>query len=168
MGTQVGAFMSGANLKLVPDTSGIVETAGSFVDYANVKQSNLPSATYGSLVGKFTQQAALSTTDATPTVIISIPVPVDYGIMASILVVGKKVDAADTTGVRILAAASNNGGTTAETAAENVVIFETNASTACVSAANDTTDTYEVTVTGIAAENWRWFCHVDYIQVQAT
>lgn len=160
--------MSGANLKLGVGSGGQILTEGTFLDNLNCRQQVLPSATYGSSVGKFSQQAALSTTDATATVIISIPVPVDYAIMAHILVVGKKVDAADTTGVRICAAASNNGGTTAETAAENVVIFETNASTACVSAANDTTDTYEVTVTGIAAENWRWFCHVDYVQVQAT
>lgn len=168
MSTEFGAFMSGANLVLRPDTanSGVVirESAENF---SMVKShSGWGSSMYKARTG------VVRTTNATATTcVVSDVVPASNCIMFRGIVAGKKDGAtADGTGSFFSGAATRNGsGNLTAVAAATVTTIENSAGTPAVTILYNTTlQQVEVQVAGIAAENHVWIAMIEWVVIDGT
>jgi len=109
------------------------------------------------------------TTNATPTALtldnVSSKLSIGSGSVCAIdvHVIGVKSDGSAVAEYRRRVRIKNVGGTTSLVGSVETVgtDYEDNASTDVTVTANDTTDILEITVTGIAAETWRWYFLVE-------
>lgn len=108
----------------------------------------------------------LSTTDATVTKIIEIPVASGDSIHGIALIGGKQDNQSDASHALYVFSATNAAGTTAVKGTSTITIVESDAATNFTIAADDTNDDIELRVTGIAAENWLWAGHCFYFNVR--
>ncbi|TXH14434.1 MAG: hypothetical protein E6R03_09225 [Hyphomicrobiaceae bacterium] len=112
--------------------------------------------------------AAVTTTDATVTVIASIPVAQLEGCTVEALVTGFKSDF--TAGIfRHLACGfrrASAGNVTAIGAASGADVEDSAGTPAVTIAANTTAQTVELRVTGIVAETYKWEAHISYTKVR--
>ena len=179
MTAEIGAFVNGKSLILnatgdvviSPDSGALImDGVTSVTNGSSLITDQQRIKTHSGYAGSTWVQKtfAVSTTGSTATAIATIAIPADYAISLRALVVGKKASAADTATYHVIGSASNNGGTTAETAAEDVTALETNMSTDCTVVIDDTADTIILKVTGIAMENWAWVAAVEYVMVKTS
>lgn len=160
MATQYGAFLAGLNLVLRALSGGriIVENA-----FSQILLQTHNSSAASQVIKKSLEP--ITTADATATVITSVPVALGSAVGGKVTIIGKKTGAADSYVGTYQFAGVNNGGTTAEIAAESAMgtVQENSAGTPAVTVvANDTTDTLEIKVAGIAAESWKWTGVIEY------
>ena len=161
MANEFGAFLSGGNLILRPNTTA---NANAKVCLENNAQERQTIKTHNGYTnsGMVNETYVVSTTDNTATVIASIPAPVGYACSARFPVMGIQDDATDAVCYTGIGCCTNNAGTTAMKGTALYQVVESNASADCAFNANDTSDTLEIKVTGITAENWAWQCQVQY------
>lgn len=158
MSVQFGAFLAGLNLILRPLVGGkvIIENPISLLS-VNTHRSALPGNLFIETI------EPIVTANATATILRSISCAVNQVVIGEAYVLGKRSATADAIVSRVFFGVSNNAGTTAALAAANVTSLENSAGTPALTApANDTTDTVDITVAGIAAENWTWSGYVHY------
>ena len=121
----------------------------------------------GSLNGGYVRFGrSVQTTDATATVLLSIPLAEGEAVSGRAIITGSQDDETDALGAVVEFAArraSAGNVTLVGTAARN--ILESTANTDITVAANTTDQVFEIRVTGIAAENWRWEGFVDFVKV---
>lgn len=118
----------------------------------------------------FEQTVAVTTTDATATNILSVACPISTTLGVWVQIVGKKVGAnADGIVSQKFQAVTNNAGTVAVVGTTGGSDVENASGTPAVTiVANNTADTIEVKVTGIAAETWAWAGVVRWMQVTSS
>ncbi len=118
----------------------------------------------------FEQTVSLTTTDATATVIFTKACPVSTTLGVWVQIIGKKVGAnADGIVSQKFQAVTNNAGTVAVVGTTGGSDVENASGTPAVTiVANDTADTIEVKVAGIAAETWAWVGVVRVMQVTSS
>lgn len=159
MAVQYGVFLAGLNaiVRALPGGKVIMESAfGSPVLF-----SNHVSAVASALIKRTIEVAV--TSDATATVVLSIPVAVGTVVGGTVTVIGKRAGAVDAIVSKSVFSAVNNGGTTAVLAtAINQVVENSAGAPALTVVANDTTDTVNVTVAGIAGQSYTWCGFVEY------
>lgn len=118
--------------------------------------------------GTVHMNAAVTTTDATVTVIASIPVAQLEGCAVEALVTGYRADFA--AGIfRHLACGfrrATAGNVTALGAATGADVEDSAGTPAVTIAANTTAQTIELRVAGIAAETYKWEAHVSYTKIR--
>lgn len=113
------------------------------------------------------------TTDATPTELFldgsaaRFAIPSGNTVSAIINVAGTQDDGTDHSHFVRKVSISNVGGTTALVGAVSTIgtDVETNAATALAITADDANDSITITVTGIAAENWKWCATLDSVEI---
>jgi len=160
MTQQLGCFASGINYILRAATNGRMLLDSAF-NRLLVKTHNGSSAVAGNLVIETFEP--IVTTDATATVIKAIPVPLNTVVHGIVRIVGKKTGAADSITSESIFGFVNNGGTTAALATATNRPLENSAGTPALTVvANNTNDTFDVTVAGIVAESWTWTGFIEY------
>lgn len=108
-----------------------------------------------------------TTTDATATVLRRIPVAELEGVMVRVHVVGKKADATAVchvhqwAGFRRAAA----GNVTLVGALQGTTLEDHAGTPAIALSANTTAQSVDLSVTGIAAETWKWEARVEYTKI---
>lgn len=168
MSVEFGAFMSGANLVLRPDTasSGIVIRESA----ENVQQVKTH-AGWGSSQYK-SKTNVVRTTNATVTVgIASDVVPASSAIMFRGMIVSKRDGAtADGLATFFSGGASRNGtGNLTAIAAGTVTTIENSSGAPAVTLVYNTTNqTVDISVAGILAENHVWLCFLETIVIDGT
>lgn len=142
-----GATSGGVLCIAIGNAQGLVPTGRACLSIANAIFSN-----------------RASTTDATPTEGISIPVLQDTAMNFTIMAVGMEDPAGDTHTATIRGAIKNVGGTVTLVGTPDEIVFEdVGAATWSVAAtADDTGDALSVEVTGEAAHNIEWKIRVDW------
>lgn len=138
--------------------------------YSVVKRGQAIQGTYGSYNGGFVREVPtkIGTTDATVTVIASIPLAELEAVMVRALVVGIKGDATAANGIHMTgvfrrAAAGN---VTQVGATAGTIVEDDGGTPAIAFNANTTAQTVEVRVTGIAATTYRWECVLERIKIK--
>lgn len=163
MAIEVGAFYDGANVNLVPSTTGNVLMAGrGFGETLQKKHTGYTGSEFHE------STFSLTTTDATVTPICSIPVPSGYAVTVRALICGAQSDDTDAAGATAVGTAINAAGTTALKGTPLYQIVESDASTNITITADDTTDTIRVNITGIAAQTWAWVAKVEWVAVDTS
>lgn len=114
------------------------------------------------------ESAAVTTSDATVTVIASIAVPSGYAVAVKAFVLGIQSDDSDATTATAVGCAVNNAGTTALKGTPLYQIVESDVNTNVTITADDTTDTIRVNVTGVAAQTWAWVCHYEWFALNTS
>ena len=169
MAIEFGAFMSGPNLVLRPDTanSGLVVR-----ESAENLQAIKTHAGWGSLSQFKTVTGVVRTTNATATTVVSSDVvPASSCIFFRGCVAGKRDGAtADGTGSFFSGAATRNGtGNLTAVAAATVTTIENSAGTPAVTISyNTTTQRVDVQVAGIASENHVWLAAIEFLIIDGT
>lgn len=103
----------------------------------------------------------VTTTDATATVIYSIPVAVGEAVQVSGFLLGRKSDATAAIGCNFSGEARRqSAGNVTVVGTPLATIRESTANTDVTWVANTTDQTLELKVTGIAAETWVWEAHI--------
>ena len=165
MADEFGAYLAGPNLVLRPDTDagGLILTGSAPADSAAIK-------THAGYTGSTSikKSFAVSTVDATVTVIASIAVPSNYAVAINALVLGKQDDETDAIAATAVGCAVNAAGTTALKGTPLYQVVESAAGTDVTITADDATDTIRVNVTGVATQNWAWVCTVEYMFVDTS
>ena len=160
MSQQFGIFLAGVNAVLRALTGGKI-VLESPLSQVLVKTHNGASTVAGPLT--VITLEPIVTTDATATVIRAIPVALNTVVHGVVRIIGKKTGAADSIISESIFGFVNNGGTTAALAAATNRALENSAGTPAVTVpANNTNDTFDITVAGIAAETWTWSGYVEY------
>lgn len=158
MSSQFGFFLAGVNGVLRALTGGRIILDSPFSrllikTHNNSAPGNVTIETIESVV----------TADATATVVKAIPVALSSVVHGVVRIVGKKTGAADSIISESIFGFVNNGGTTAAIAAATNRALENSAGTPALTVvANNTNDTLDVTVAGIAAESWTWAGYIEY------
>lgn len=118
----------------------------------------------------YEKTVAITTTDATATVIFTKAVPLSSTLGVWVQAIGKKVGAnADGIVSNKFQAVTNNAATVAVVGTTGGSDVENSSGTPAVTiVANDTTDAIEVKVTGIAAETWAWVAKITVAQVTSS
>lgn len=121
-----------------------------------------PNGSYGT--GWIPVVKRVATADATATVLWASPAVAEGKvIMVQGKLVGRRSDAtASTSAIFDGSARRASAGNLTVTAAATVTIKESNAATAVTFTANTTPQTFDLAVTGIAAENWVWEVQLEY------
>lgn len=133
-------------------------TEGNLIEQVAVK-------THSGWTGSYAvrKTAAIATTDATTTVIASVAIPSGYVATIRTLVSAGQSGAADASAFTGLCAIANAAGTTAVKGTALYQVVESDAATNHTITANDTTDSAEINVIGINAENWFWVVQYEVI-----
>ena len=160
MTQQLGLIASGINYILRAGTLGRIALESAFTQLL-VKTHNGAATVAGPLT--VITLEPIVTADATATVIRAIPVALNTVAHGVVRIVGKKTGAADSIASESIFGFVNNGGTTAALATATNRPLENSAGTPAVTVvANNTNDTFDITVAGIAAESWTWSGYVEY------
>jgi hypothetical protein len=160
MAQEFGAFLSGVNLILRALSGGRVIMESAFSRLL-VKTHNAAVTVAGNMTVETIEP--IVTADATATVIKSIPVALNTVVHGVVRIVGKRTGTADGISTETIFGFVNNAGTTAALATAINRVMENSAGTPALTVvANDTNDTLDITVAGIAAQNWTWSGYVEY------
>lgn len=121
-----------------------------------------PNGSYGT--GWVPEVKRVATADATTTVLWASPVVAEgKAIMVQGKLLGRKSDAtAVTSAIFDGSARRQASGNLTVSASATVTIKESNASTNVTFAANTSNQTFDLSVVGIAAENWIWEVQLEY------
>lgn len=157
MSQQLGAVLVKPHLHLRPDTGGKIIVDGAITEEVFLKSHN----NYNSS-GVHKKTFAVSTADNTATVIASIAVPVGFALAVRAFVIGMQDDASDASTFTGLGVGTNAAAATAMKGTALYQVVESAGGTDFTITANDTTDSLELKVTGVAAENWAWVASVEY------
>lgn len=167
MATEFGTPLIGPHLALRPDTANGGQILTDLAPFAS-----LALKTHVAYAGSFLglESRSLTTTDATATVIFTKSVPLSTTLGVWVLTVGKKVGAnADGIVSFKYNACTNNATTVAAVGTTGGSDLENSSGAPAVTiVANDTADTIEVKVAGVASETWAWTSYVFYAQVTSS
>lgn len=161
MSAQAGMYKSGLNFILKAFSGGRFQVE-SFFESLLLKQHQ----GYDGSDLKYIS-AAITTTDNTATALITIPVASGKSVHGIFLVGGKQDDETDATSALVIAAGTNNGGTTAVKGTQSVTIVESASSTDVTLVADNSADTIVLKATGISSENWLWTGHGLYMFIDS-
>jgi hypothetical protein len=162
MAAQTGVFVDNGHVRLVPESGKQIITEAALID-------KLATKTHSGYANseRIVESRSLNTTDATVTTIFTRAVPLSSILAVQAFVVGKK-NGANADGIVSFKyqAVTNNAGTVAVVGTTGGSDLENASGTPAVTiVANDTTDSIEVKVAGIAAETWSWVAHIESVIV---
>lgn len=109
------------------------------------------------------KKAYLSTTDNTQTTIVSIGIDAEDAIVFNGIIIGVKDDTTQVYAAEFKGFAKNDGGTTTINTPSITAMTDNNLAASFTFAANDTVDSVDFKVTGIAATNIDWKIKINYI-----
>lgn len=158
MAEQTGVFVDNGHVRLVPESGKQIITEAALID-------KLATKTHSAYANSecIRESSAISTTDATATVIFTKACPLSSVLAVKAFVVGKRIGAnADGLVSFKYQAVTNNAGSTAVVGTTGGSDLENSSGTPAVTiVANDTTDSIEVKVAGIASQDWSWVAHIE-------
>jgi hypothetical protein len=111
------------------------------------------------------RQAALSTTDATPTFIFELGLNTNEAVSLNCRITGFRDDFTSALVGEVFYGARTAGGNAIEIGPPIINILEDNAASPSIDAEVNSTN-MRVTVTGVAGQNWNWVASYDYHAVQ--
>jgi hypothetical protein len=111
------------------------------------------------------KQAALSTTDATPTFIFELGLNTNEAVSLNCRITGFRDDFTSALVGEVFYGARTAGGNAIEIGPPVINILEDNAASPSIDAEVNSTN-MRVTVTGVAGQNWNWVASYDYHAVQ--